>query len=76
MLAGTPNSNRSVALDVSNRDFTMTSRKLPVLMILQVPTNFKELTQASGDDDKFYVPFIPHTFLVLFVLATEPEERF
>ncbi len=78
MLAGTPNSNRNVEVEVANRflrDFSFSSSNLPDVDILDIPSTLKELTTISMGGEKKIFPF-PLTFLVMSALNTCPEERF
>ena len=76
-LAGTPNSNRNIEVEVANRflrDFSFSSRDLPNVDGFDIPANLKKLTSTSmgGEKEKKF----PQTFFVLAVLNPCPEERF
>ena len=77
ILAGTPNSNRCVEIEVANRfmrDFLFSSTDLPDVDAC-IPRSLKDLISASSVDDT-QVPSYPLTFWVLSALTPTPEERF
>lgn len=79
VLAGTPNSNRSIELEVTNRfvrDFSFSSTNLPNVDIMAIPVNIKELT-CTQEDSETKPSSYPLTYLVFTVLnASDPEDRF
>ena len=78
ILAGTPNSNRNIEVEVANRflrDFSFNSTNLPDINVFDVPANLKELTATSMGGEKEIFPF-PLTLFVLTALNPCPEERF
>ena len=78
ILAGTPNSNRSVELDMAERfmsEFSFTSINLTQVNGLDIPNSLSSLTEETPNEDQ-YVRSFPLTKLVVSALSTRPEDRF
>ena len=79
ILAGTPNSNRCIEVEVANRfmrDFCFSSVDLPDVNMSDscIPTSLRELVSTSIVCDT-EIPSYPQTFWVLSVLTPPPEKR-
>lgn len=70
VLAGIPNNNRSVEVEVANRfvrDTSLAMSDIPIPNMLDIPNTLKKFASPSDDDDDFHA--YPKTFWVLTLLS-------
>ena len=78
VMAGTPNSNRSVEVEVANRFMRGSlsfNSNLPTIEASNIPSSLKEFVDTPADSDPQLHSY-PRTFWVLSALSSPPESRF